>query len=83
MEERQRLPPPADGGRVLSVPHDDHSVQGRQPQVVGPPAHEIAQVDDERSLHEGHVNPTRRILVFGNLQAGTVALGSKQHEQKQ
>jgi len=48
---------------------DTHS-----PQVVGPSAHQVAQVDDEAVLHEGHVHPARRILVLGDLQTGPVAL---------
>ena len=59
---------------LLSFPGkgDTHS-----PQVVGPSAHQVAQVDDEAVLHEGHVHPARRILVLGDLQTGPVALRNR------
>jgi hypothetical protein len=48
-------------------------MKSRKPLVVGPAAHQITQVDDERVGDEGHIMPYRRIKVFGNLESGSIS----------
>ena len=52
---------------------DHNSMKSRKPLVVGPAAHQITQVDDERVGDEGHIMPYRRIKVFGNLESGSIS----------
>ena len=74
MEERQRLPP-----LVAAIVGDDDAVQGRDPAVVGPARHQVADVDDERA-------GTRRNLVQApvaakNLQAARARLRQQDRQR--
>jgi hypothetical protein len=48
----------------------DNLVQRGLPSVIGPAAHEVAQVDDEGTLHVGHVYPGGGFSVLAYLQTG-------------
>ena len=54
MEEDQGLPAAAN---ALFVRRIDDPVHGGNPLIVSPLCHEVAQIDDEGSRHDGHGHP--------------------------